>query len=67
VTACPYKGRASYYSVAVGDRVLPDLVWTYTFPIPEQPKIAGLLAFYNEKVDLWVDGEKQERPVSAWS
>jgi uncharacterized protein (DUF427 family) len=67
VTACPYKGRASYYSVAVGDELRPDLAWTYTFPIPEQPRIAGLIAFFDEKVDVWVDGERQERPVSAWS
>jgi len=67
LTACPYKGRASYYSVVLGDRVVPDLAWTYTFPIPEQPKIAGLIAFFDERVDVWVDGVHQERPVSAWS
>jgi uncharacterized protein (DUF427 family) len=67
VTACPYKGRASYYSVDVGHRIVPDLAWTYTFPIPEQPKIAGLIAFFDEKVDVWVDGERQGRPESAWS
>ena len=66
-TACPYKGRAAYYSVVLGDRVVPDLAWTYTFPIPEQPKIAGLIAFFDERVDVWVDGVHQERPVSAWS
>jgi len=66
-TACPYKGRASYYSVVLGDRVVPDLAWTYAFPIPEQPKIAGLVAFFDERVDVRVDGVRQERPTSAWS
>ena len=44
-TQCPYKGIASYYSVRIDDRVHEDLVWTYPFPIPECPKIEGLLAF----------------------
>src|SRR5262249_30552546 len=38
-TACPYKGRASYYSAVVGDRLVEDIAWTYTYPIAEIPKI----------------------------
>lgn len=64
---CPYKGVASYWSVTVGDKVYNDLVWSYPDPIPECPKIKGLLCFYNEKVDLVVDGELQERPRTHWS
>lgn len=66
-TQCPYKGRASYWAVRVGEKRYPDLVWSYEFPIPECPKIAQLMAFYNEKVDLVVDGEPQARPQSPWS
>jgi uncharacterized protein (DUF427 family) len=62
-TQCPYKGTAQYYSVKLGDKVHEDVIWYYAFPIPECPKIAGLLAFYNEQVDLYVDGELQERPA----
>jgi uncharacterized protein (DUF427 family) len=66
-TRCPYKGIASYWSVeAEGGRV-EDLVWYYPQPIPEAAKIEGLLAFFNEKVDLEVDGEEQERPLTRWS
>lgn len=61
-TRCPYKGVASYHSVRVGGELVADVVWHYPFPIPECPKIEGLLAFYNERVDLYVDGELQERP-----
>jgi len=61
-TQCPYKGIASYHSVRAGGEVYNDIVWHYPFPIPECPKIEGLFAFYNEKVDLYVDGELQERP-----
>jgi len=66
-TQCPYKGEASYYSVEAGGGSVEDLVWYYAEPIPEAHKIKGLLCFFNEKVDLEVDGEKQERPQTQWS
>ncbi len=55
-TRCPYKGAASYYSVEAGGERVDDLVWYYPDPIPEAPKIRGLLCFFNERVDLEVDG-----------
>ena len=66
-SVCPYKGTASYWSVTVNGETYDDLVWGYPTPIPECPKIAGLLCFYNEKVDLTVDGELQEHPQTLWS
>ena len=68
VTGCPYKGRASYYSVALGDdRVERDLVWYYHDPYDEVARIADLVCFFNERVDVELDGELQERPASPWS
>ncbi len=56
-TACPYKGMASYWSATVGDRTVEDVVWSYEDPPPEQPKLAGLLCFWPERVDaIEVDG-----------
>ena len=66
-TYCPYKGDASYWSLKLGDKTYKDFVWAYPRPIAEIPKIENLLCFYNEKVDLFVDGVKQERPVSPFS
>jgi uncharacterized protein (DUF427 family) len=66
-TRCPYKGTASYWNVVVGDTVHQDLVWCYRTPLPESQKIAGLACFYNERVDLYVDGVKQERPRTPFS
>lgn len=66
-TICPYKGTASYWSVKVGDNRYKDLVWSYPEPIAEAPKLAGLLSFYNEKVDIYVDGELEEKPKTGWS
>lgn len=66
-TRCPYKGEASYWSAKVGTALVPDIVWSYPDPIPECPKIKGYLSFFNEKVDIYVDREPQERPVTGWS
>lgn len=67
VTRCPYKGTASYFSVRAGGRLHEDLAWTYPEPVVECPRIAGLLAFFNERVDLVVDGVREERPTTPWS
>jgi uncharacterized protein (DUF427 family) len=65
-TDCPYKGTASYHSVRVGDELHEDLVWYYPSPNAEVGKIQNLLSFYNEKVDIYLDGELQERPGSPF-
>ena len=66
-TQCPYKGIASYHSVEAGGETVKDLVWHYPEPIAAAEKIRGNLSFFNEKVDLEVDGELQERPQTQWS
>jgi uncharacterized protein (DUF427 family) len=65
VTACPYKGTTSqYWSIRLGDEVHQDLAWAYDFPTRELLPISGLIAFYNEKVDVFLDGRQLERPVT---
>ncbi len=66
-TGCPYKGIANYWSVTAGGTKHPDLAWSYPTPLPESEGVAGLVAFYNEHVDLTVDGELQERPKTPFS
>lgn len=60
-THCPYKGTANYYSVDTGTAVHEDVVWYYNTPLPESQKITGLAAFYNEKLDIYVDGVLEDR------
>ncbi len=68
VTRCPYKGTAGYYSVRLASGELgKDLVWYYDEPFPEVGRIAGLVCFLAECVDVELDGELQERPESPWS
>jgi uncharacterized protein (DUF427 family) len=66
-TGCAYKGFASYLSVRVGGRVEEDLAWFYREPRPEVEPVTGLIAFFNERVDIELDGELQERPLTPWS
>ncbi|WP_371494001.1 DUF427 domain-containing protein [Kitasatospora sp. NBC_00374] len=68
VTACPYKGTTSgYWTARTGDRLHPDLAWSYGFPTRELQPIAGLIAFYNERTDLFLDGRALERPRTPFS
>lgn len=65
---CPYKGPASYWSVKMGNETFNDLVWGYMNPIPEIPKIKGLLCFFHERgCDIYVDGELVPRPKTKWA
>jgi uncharacterized protein (DUF427 family) len=66
-TRCAYKGSASHWSVRVGDRVVDDLVWAYPEPLHDAEPIQDLLSFYQERVDLEVDGELQTRPQTQWT
>src|SRR5205823_4196142 len=68
VTECAYKGVARHWSAAVNGRVIDDVVWSYEDDVRrESERVRSLLAFYNERVDLDVDGIRQERPHTAWS
>jgi uncharacterized protein (DUF427 family) len=66
-TRCAYKGSASYWSARVGDRVVDDLVWSYPEPQHDAERVRDLLCFFNERVDLDVEGERLERPQTQWS
>jgi uncharacterized protein (DUF427 family) len=67
-TLCPYKGTTSgYWSVRTADTLHPDLAWTYHYPLPAVAPIAGLVAFYNEKLDVVVDGFSLTRPKTHFS
>jgi uncharacterized protein (DUF427 family) len=58
-TTCPFKGQASYWSAQAGGDICKDLVWSYETPIPGAEQIAGLMCFYNERVELTIGDEHQ--------
>jgi uncharacterized protein (DUF427 family) len=59
VSLCPYKGWAEYWSLHLDGRVHDDLMWSYRAPLPECQRIAGYVAFYPHRVELFVDGVRQ--------
>jgi len=64
---CAYKGSASYWSAKVGDRLVEDLVWAYRDPEHDAEPVRDLLCFFNERVDLEIEGELTERPQTQWT
>ena len=62
-TVCAYKGQAETYSFGEHG----DIAWTYPDPEREVAPIQGLVCFYNEFVDIELDGEPQQRPTSPFS
>jgi uncharacterized protein (DUF427 family) len=67
-TRCPYKGISSYWTANVGGQKFEDIVWSYPDPVPECPKLKGLLCFFNEQADaIFVDGKEIAKPVTKWT
>jgi uncharacterized protein (DUF427 family) len=66
-TICAYKGLASYFALELGERTVADIAWTYEDPLPDAAELTGYVSFYDERVDVIVDGEQRRRPRTAWS
>jgi len=65
-TVCPYKGEADYWSFEVDGKTYQDLVWGYHETFNEVLKIKDRVAFYDEKVDVYIDGELQDKPRTVF-
>jgi uncharacterized protein (DUF427 family) len=66
-TRCAYKGSASYWHVRAGGELHDDLAWTYREPQHDGALVQEMIAFFNERVDVELDGELQERPRTPFS
>jgi uncharacterized protein (DUF427 family) len=60
---CAYKGKAAYHSLPGAG----DIAWFYPDPLPDNAEIRDHVAFFNERADIEVDGERLERPKTQWS
>lgn len=67
LSECPYKGTAEYWSFMSGQSTHPDIAWSYPFPTSESLGVAGLVSFYDERVDVFLDGERQDSPPSPFT
>jgi uncharacterized protein (DUF427 family) len=66
-TECAYKGEASYWSAETPDGLVRDVVWGYPDPLPDAAQLRDRLCFFDERVDVVVDGVPRPRPVTPWS
>lgn len=66
-TFCPYKGEASYWSFEAGGRRIDNLLWSYEDPLEDAPGLTGLMALFDEVVDVTVDGVRRERPDTEFA
>ncbi|MFV1989505.1 MAG: DUF427 domain-containing protein [Acidimicrobiales bacterium] len=66
-THCPYKGTAETFSMEVDGTLVKNIAWSYAKPLAESQSIVGLVAFLNEKVDIYVDGVLQGQAKSIFS
>lgn len=66
-TGCPYKGVARYWTATVDGTEHRDIVWGYDDPLPESGPVKGLLCFYNEKVEVEIDGVVEPQPTTKFS
>jgi len=66
-TVCAYKGHATHWHVSGLGNAGADIAWSYENPPPELTQVAGLVCFYQERVDMTVDGVLLQRPTTPWS
>jgi len=66
-SVCAYKGQAEYLSTVDGRPEGRDIGWTYHRPLDDALRVRDHVAFWNERTDIRVDGELQQRPVTPWS
>ncbi len=66
-TRCPYKGEAAYWSLDVDGATVGDVAWTYEDPLPGAAALAGLVCFFDERVDVTIDEQARPRPRTPWS
>jgi uncharacterized protein (DUF427 family) len=66
-TWCAYKGEARYWSVALPSATVPDIVWGYEAPLHDAIGVAGLVSFFDERLDVVLDGRRRDRPLTPWS
>src|SRR6516225_9640030 len=64
-TFCPYKGTASYWTIAVGNKATENAVWGYPDPFDEVAAIKDFVAFYWDRVDAWYEEDKRFSSIHA--
>ncbi len=58
-THCPFKGNASYWTLAAAGKSVENAVWSYEEPMDEAAPIAGYMAFYWSKMDALYEEDRE--------
>ena len=66
-TTCAYKGHTTHYTAVLADQELDEIAWSYPDPLVDAAEVAGLVCFYQERLNLFIDGEPVERVQTPWS
>ena len=66
-TVCAYKGAATHWTATLDDGVLADIAWSYPDPLEDAERVRSLVAFYQERLDVFVDGRPLRRVRTPWS
>jgi uncharacterized protein (DUF427 family) len=66
-TTCAYKGHATHYSAVVDGDELVNIAWSYEDPLDDATDVRSMICFYQERLDVFVDGEPVERVRTPWS
>lgn len=61
-THCPYKGDATYYTLLMDGRFAENAVWSYETPFPAMEALAGRMAFYTDKIEVYEVDEAEVNP-----
>jgi uncharacterized protein (DUF427 family) len=67
ITACPYKGEANYWTARTGNHTHENIAWTYRDPEPEIAGIKDHVCFFNERVEIEIDGEPEPKVWTPWA
>ncbi len=63
VTECPYKGRATHYSMMIDGELIENAAWSYEDPYPAMEAIRGRIAFYPDKIQVYeIEDEARTAP-----
>lgn len=58
-THCPFKGNASYWSIAAGNQAAENIAWSYESPLQDAREIREYLAFTWSAMESWHEDEQQ--------
>lgn len=54
ISRCPFKGKARYWNIKIGNHEIDNALWGYEMPYDEVLELAGLVAFYESKVEIQI-------------